>query len=166
MAKAKINWQAAHRRTEELRAKLHREVKPHDVVKDAENVNSPYHRHFEWDDSKAGPKFRLQQARQLLQNLKLIYHDEEGNKVSVRKYVRVLLSTPADHELKSGYAPRLKVLKTSHLREQVVEMAKQMLESFKRRFRMFAEIEATYAHIDAALALLSGVKQKKKGKAV
>lgn len=166
MAKPKINWQAAHRRTEELRSKLRREVRPHDVVKDAESASSPYHKFFEWDDKKAGPKFRLQQARALLQHLKVIYTDEEGNEVSVRKYVRVRLSTPAEHELRSGYTPRVKVLKTSYLREQVVEMAKTMLESFKRRFRMFTEIEATYPHIDAAIQILSGVKQRTKKKAL
>lgn len=165
MAKAKINWQAAHRRTEELRSKLHRDVRPQDIVKDATNPQSPYHEYFVWDDAKAGPKYRLQQARALLANLKIIYHDAEGNEVSVRKYVRVQLSTPADHELKSGYVPRLKVLKTPQLRLQVVAMAKTVLESFKTRFRMFTEIEMTYAHIDAAIQMLSGVKVKTKRKA-
>lgn len=166
MAKPKINWQAAHRRTEELRSKLRREVRPHDVVKDAENSTSPYHKFFEWDDKKAGPKFRLEQARELLQNLKVIYTDGEGNEVSVRKYIRVRLSTPAEHELRSGYTPRVKVLKTAYLRGQVVEMAKTMLESFKRRFRMFTEVEATYPHIDAALMMLSGTKQRRRKKAL
>lgn len=165
MAKAKINWQAAHRRTEELRSKLHRDVKPQDIVKDATNPQSPYHKFFEWDDTKAGPKFRLQQARQLLQHLRVIYHDAEGNAVSVRKYIRVQLSTPADHELKSGYVPRGKVLKTANLREQVVVMARQVLESFKVRFRQFSEIEAVYPHVDAAILMLSGVKSKVKKKA-
>lgn len=165
MAKPKVNWSACHRRTEELRSKLHRDVRPHDVVRDAENPNSAFHRYFEWDNSKAGPKFRLQQARSLLQHLRIIYHDEEGHEVSVRKYVRVMLSTPADHELRSGYVPRLRVLKTPQLRLQVVEMAKVALESFKRRFRMFTEIEATFAHIDAAILMLSGQKVKTKKRA-
>lgn len=165
MAKPKINWAAAHRRTEELSKKLRRDVRPQDIVKDAANPQSPYHSYFEWSDEKAGPKFRLQQARALLQNLKIIYHDEQGQECSVRKYVRVQLSTPADHELRSGYVPRVRVLKTPQLRLQVVEMAKVSLESFKRRFRMFTEIEATFAHIDAAILMLSGQKVKAKKKA-
>lgn len=165
MAKAKVNWVACHRRTEELKTKLHRDVKPQDIVKDAANPQSPYHKFFEWDDTKAGPKFRLQQARQLLQNLRVIYHDTEGNSVSVRKYIRCQLSTPADHELKSGYVPRGKVLRTANLREQVVVMARQVLESFKTRFRQFSEIELVYPHIDAAIQMLSGVKVRSKKKA-
>lgn len=165
MAKPKLNWTAAHRRTEELRSKLHREVKPQDIVKDATNPQSPYHGFFEWNDEKAGPKYRLQQARALLQNLKVLYHDAQGNEISVRKYIRVQLSTPADHELQSGYAPRVKVLKTAYLREQVVAMAKTMLESFKTRFRMFTEVEAVYPHIEAAILMLSGVKVRAKKKA-
>lgn len=165
MARAKVNWDGVHRRVEELKHKLHRAVKPHDIVKDAASPESVYHAYFEWDDKKAGPKFRLQQARHLLQHLRVIYHDAEGKRVSVRKYLRVRLSTPADHELKSGYVPRTQVLKTAHLREQVVETARQMLESFKIRFRMFTEIEAVYPHIDAAILMLSGQKSKKRRKA-
>lgn len=165
MGRARLNWDGVHRRVEELKHKLHRSVKPHDIVKDASSPDSVYHSYFEWDDKKAGPKFRLQQARHLLQHLRVIYHDAEGKRVSVRKYLRVRLSTPADHELKTGYVPRVQVLKSAHLRVQVVDMARQMLESFKTRFRQFAEIEATFPHVDAAIMMLSGVKVKAKRKA-
>ena len=32
-------------------------------IKDAKNINSPIHDCFEWDDTKAGHQWRLQQAR-------------------------------------------------------------------------------------------------------
>lgn len=165
MGRARVNWDGVHRRVEELKHKLHRAVKPHDIVKDAASPDSVYHSYFEWDDRKAGPKFRLQQARHLLQNLRVIYHDNEGKRISVRKYIRVRMETPADHELKSGYVPRQQVLKTAGLRVQVVDMARQVLESFKVRFRMFSEIEAVYPLIDNAILMLSGVKVKKKRRA-
>jgi hypothetical protein len=157
-----LNWDGVHRRVEELKHKLHRAVKPHDIVKDAASPESVYHNFFEWDDRKAGPKFRLQQARHLLQSLRVIYHDPEGKRVSVRKYIRVILSKPADTELRSGYVPRMEVIKTPRLKEQVVEMARQALESFKVRFRLFPEIEAVFPHVDAAILMLSGRKTKKK----
>lgn len=166
MAKPRINWQAAHFRTEELRKKLRREVTPRDVLRDARSTSSPYNKFFCWDDTKAAEAHRVNQARQLLQHLKLIYTDDEGNEVPVRRYVRVMLSTPADKELRSGYVPRQKVLKTDYLRIQVVESARQLLESFKSRFRMFREIEEVYPLIDQAIGILAKrVLRKRRSKA-
>jgi hypothetical protein len=46
---------------------------PQALIDEAASSNHPLHRHFEWDDSIAGPKYRLQQARQLLNKVKVSY---------------------------------------------------------------------------------------------
>ena len=165
MPRARVNWEACHRRMEELRKRLRRDITPRDVLKDAQSEASPFRSYFEWDNTKAAAKFHLQQARSLIQHLKVIYVDEGGHEVSVRKYLRVRLETPAETVLRSGYVPRERVLRTSHLKAQIVEQAKVMLQSFRRRFVNFTEIEATFPHIDAAISMLSGVKQKQLRKA-
>jgi hypothetical protein len=38
-------------------------ISPHDVLREAENLSSPLHDYFEWDDDEAAHKFRLLQAR-------------------------------------------------------------------------------------------------------
>lgn len=41
------------------------------VVEDARNEDSPLHAEFEWNDAKAAEKFRLEQARTLIQSFKV-----------------------------------------------------------------------------------------------
>lgn len=44
---------------------------PADVVEDARDPDSPLHSHFEWDDSEAATKYRLQQAGAIIRSVKL-----------------------------------------------------------------------------------------------
>lgn len=53
-------------RLDEITRKLKGELTPQAVIEDAKKVSSPLHKHFEWDDSIAGEKFRMYQARKLM----------------------------------------------------------------------------------------------------
>ncbi len=45
---------------------------PEILVTDARSPDSPLHRHFEWNDTKAAEQHRLQQAKVLLANLYIV----------------------------------------------------------------------------------------------
>lgn len=60
---------------------------PEGVVKAAARADSPLHSHFEWDDSKAGHAYRLQQARQLIRSVQVEITTEE-RVISTVHYVR------------------------------------------------------------------------------
>lgn len=53
-------------------------VTPFDIVTRASNEESPLHKYFEWDDSKAAHEYRFWQARQLISSVKVVI---EGRKV-------------------------------------------------------------------------------------
>lgn len=61
------------------------------VVEVASNPSHPLHDRFEWDDEKAGDKYRLHQARQLIRSVKIRVIDEEdpGKNYEVRAYQAV-----------------------------------------------------------------------------
>lgn len=48
---------------------------PQLVVRTARPKGSPLHRHFEWDDRKAGERFRLWQARQLVRSVEIVIEE-------------------------------------------------------------------------------------------
>ncbi len=61
------------------------------VVEVARDPDHPLHHRFEWDDEKAGDKYRLHQARQLIRSVRIrvIDEDDPGNNYEVRAYQAV-----------------------------------------------------------------------------
>ncbi len=158
--KPRIPWARYRDRVHELAKKLRREVTPKDVLHDAENPDSVMHGFFEWDNRRAAAAYRIQQARQLLGRLKVIYHDELGKEVRVREYIRLVHEAPSTHELRSGYFPRAKAMTNSGLEQQCVERSITELESWMNRWRGFKRIEAAYVGVQASLAQLRRLKQR------
>ena len=145
------NWKHFRERFLELRAKLKRVVRPHDVLQDARNPRSVFHSYIEWDDRKASEKYRLQQARELVSRLKMVYVNPAGHAINVREYVHLQVETP-DRRIVGGYIPRQQAVKTSHFRSQMIELAIRDQVAFKRRYACFPEIERHFAILDTFIA--------------
>lgn len=139
-----IDPQVAGEHLAELREQLSKdgmELTPAIVVEDARPEESPIHGAFEWDDSAAAEQFRLQQARNLTNSLRIevvttdrVEHvpafvnvvttkqDAQGNTVAQRHYedIHVVMNDPI-------------------LREQVLEQARREIASWRKRYRMLSE---------------------------
>lgn len=68
------------------------EVSPESILESARSPKSPLHQYFEWDDSLAAERYRLEQARQMIMRSKLIVQLVEARKkpptnVTVRKFL-------------------------------------------------------------------------------
>ena len=72
-------------------------LRPADVVEAARDPESPLHSHFEWDDTEAAEKWREEQARQLIRNVRI----EVGTSSPV--LVRAFVSLPVDRQNGAGY---------------------------------------------------------------
>ncbi len=62
----KVDRTEARARLEVLYKKNRRRLTARKVLEDARAASSPLHRFFDWDDSRAAEKYRLQQARELI----------------------------------------------------------------------------------------------------
>ena len=60
---------------------------PDNVLKDARKETSPLHGEFEWDDSIAGHKYRLEQARSLIAGHK-VYIERRSYTITAPAYIR------------------------------------------------------------------------------
>ncbi len=59
-------------------------ITPEVIVREASDKLSPLHSYFEWDDEKAGHRWRVQQARILLNNIQVkVVSDGEERRISV-----------------------------------------------------------------------------------
>lgn len=125
-----------------LRVQCNGELTPEDVVKDAENPNSPLHSFFEWKNSKAAHQYRLQQARGLIRTVVAVYVQDDKPAVRTRAYVHIPEgSTPhyrsADHAMSQ-----------KKTRDLVLDRALGELLAWKRRYRELKEFSNLFDEID------------------
>lgn len=94
-------------------------ITPEVIVREASDKSSPLHSYFEWDDEKAGHRWRVQQARILLNNIQVkVVSDGEERRISVFEvtstsegYKSIDTFTREDVEyVKSDIRTRLKAL--------------------------------------------------------
>lgn len=156
----RIAWLKVRDHTRLLAKKLRREVTPKDVERDGRHPDSPYYGLLERDPQRGLERYRLWQATQILGRLKVIYHDQLGNEIKVREYVRLVHEAPATHELRAGYFPRQKAMTNSVLEQQCVERAITELESWQTRWRGFRRIEASYSGVQMTLSQLRRLKAR------
>lgn len=78
--------------SEDLRSRLNQiraergKLTPAVVAEEAEPLDDPLHHHFDWDNDIAGPKWRLHQAHELIQSVKVVYRDKAGQPADVRAF--------------------------------------------------------------------------------
>lgn len=75
------------KRINELASKNDGRVTPDMVVADAKRVTSPLHSLFDWDDSEAAHKWRIEQARTIIRSVKVTV-TVDRKQVSTVAYVR------------------------------------------------------------------------------
>jgi hypothetical protein len=108
------------------------------VVDEARDPSHPLHSRFEWDDTIAGRQYRLQQARELIRSVRIVYKeaDETGPEQSVRAYVSL-----ADESDRS-YEPVDAVAQNPVQRQMALNAMQREWKALYRRYQEFEEFAA------------------------
>lgn len=117
---------------------------PEEVVKEAQHEDSPLHDHFDWNDDEAAYKWRLLQARQLI-NVVVEFIKPNGEPVETRVFV----SLKQDRE-EGGYRSIIAVLKNNDLRAQLVQDALDAMQYFKSKYKDLVELGEVFSAMSAA----------------
>lgn len=126
---------------------------PVDVVERAENKNSPLHNAFEWDNSVAGGKWRLHQARNLINTTVIVVETKDGEE-EIRAYARIT----ADHE--KGYRAIGDVMTDEILFEQYYGQIRVDLRRCVRRCQQFEKLRPYIVKLEEILKALESIKQE------
>lgn len=113
-------------------------VTPEQVLEKARDEKSELHKYFEWDDSIAAEKYRLYQARQLIQFLVIIPKTQETPAI---RYFQITSE-------ENKYMPTRKFLQNKDERATLLLRAKAELVSFRERYRTLSELENVFEEID------------------
>lgn len=119
------------------------------VLAEAEDPNSPLHALFEWNDSVAADRWRLQQARELIRSVKVVYR--EADDTNPAKSVR------AWHAIRD---------ESGHHFEPAEQVA---LDPFQRRLlladmeREWQQMKRRWADFDEFWRLIAAANEKRAG---
>lgn len=123
------------------------------IVMEAKKKNNPLHNFFEWDDDTAGEKWRLQQARVLINEVKIIIEDKE---YYAFENVRISIG---DVDGNREYVSRDEILTNEDLRQQIIEKALNYLKYWKQQYENYIEFKVV---VNAIKETESKIKSKKK----
>lgn len=124
---------------------------PAKVVEFATNPETALHSLFEWDDAKAGPKYREMQAQQYIRAVAVVVPDGSDEPRRVRAYV----SLRRDRE-EGGYRSVQAVLADPELRKEMVADAMRDYQAFRTKWKHVQELAQFFDAADhAAMRLAS-----------
>jgi len=109
-------------------------IRAQDIVDYARNPNTALHTQFEWDDSIAAEKFRIQQARQVLRVFVSVVKNDQPP-------IRTFVSLDSDRLNRGGgYRDVGDVLKTTNGRTQLIQQALREFTMWKNKFELLQEL--------------------------
>ena len=135
--------------------------------KSTENIlteikNHPTHciyKYIEWDDRKAGQKYRLSQVRNIVNHIE-VKVISIGNPVPIRAF----FSVKECEDTEPIFVDVETCFSDDYTRQQIVGRAKNELENWKDRYRIYTELKPIVKAISRFLEEDTKTKKKKKVK--
>ena len=111
------------------------ELSPKTLLDASRDENAPLHNAFEWDDTVAAEKWRLEQARVLIANVRIVYSDDtqERNDMKDRGFVPVTGQ-------KSVYVSMDTALHRDEYKKKLLENARRDSELYLAKYRRIEEL--------------------------
>lgn len=104
------------------------------VVQTARDPEHPLHERFEWDDSVAAEKWRLEQGHQLITTCRLTYRGSKGESKEVRSF-HAFRSPDGGYQ----YEPGEKVARDGMLSQLLKKEMERDWKTLKRRYEQWDE---------------------------
>ena len=131
------------------RNNVYKMLEPPEVVDYArENPDSELHKGFEWDDSKAAEQYRLQQARQIIYNIRITKVTEEREE-DIIKPIQVEIVPYTHLDGQPGYKHTVEVYKNEDDYNQLKQQAYNDLIYWSKKYSNIVEFEQIYKDIDS-----------------
>ena len=109
-------------------------ITPMEVLEKAKDETTELHKCFEWNDSIAAEKYRLEQAKNIIRML--VYEKETKEQEVVRYYAKT--------ETKHVYQPTKQFLVQEDEYQGLLRRALAELEAFKNKYHTLTELESIF----------------------
>ena len=121
----------------------HGRITPGNVLEESRPTGAVLHSLFEWNDSAAAEKFRLEQAREVIGNIAVVRMIEGRPTEPVRAFVNLV---PANRE--RGYSSIVKVLSNREYAHQLLETALAEFQALRNKYAILVELAELFDVID------------------
>ena len=108
-------------------------LSPRSLLDASRDENAPLHGCFTWDDTEAAEKWRLEEARLLIANIRIV----KSTDTEERERVRGFVSTPGRQ---SVYVSMNTALHREELRNYMLEQSRRDCEAFMAKYRTLTEL--------------------------
>ena len=121
------------------------------LLRKASKKSSSLYEFFDWDNSSAGEKWRLGQARSLINEIKIIIDDKE---IYAFESVNVIVKDAVDPSKKSSkfgvreYKPIIEIMNNEDYRMQLIHRALAEATYWKERHTELVELSPIFITID------------------
>ena len=116
------------------------EITPENVLDLARDENTELHKCFEFDDTIAGEKYRLIQARDIIRHFVIKYTNDGGEEQKIRTFQITTVT--------NRYEPTRVIMKNPNEYAALLSRAKEELRNIKRRYKTLTELEEVFEAID------------------
>lgn len=133
-------------------------VKPAQLVEAAQDINSPLHPAFEWDDEECGRLHRIEQARAIIRNIVVVHQTSDDDRPT---YIQAFLST----EVEGGgrqYVSTARICANEEMLQFVLTDALASLCAWRKRYEHIQELAPLIAAMEAETAELKSSAGGKK----
>jgi len=121
------------------------------VVRVARPESHWLHHEFEWDDSIAGPEWRLEQARRLIRRVRCTYVPQGSEEsVSVRMFYNI--RRPLSDPLRGSYEPITELVGNAQSWQTLEAQMERDFKAFQDRYRRVRGYAALIAQAAAEAA--------------
>lgn len=139
--------------------KNHKQLTAHAVVEEARKKQHPLHPCFEWNDSVAGEKYRLHQARNIINCVTLV-KTVADKKVEVKAFVNIQRNQQGNltHSFfskgESYYISVSDALKQSDTKKYTMELAVNELKIWLNKYKSLNELSEMMSAIEQGMKKL------------
>lgn len=117
---------------------------PEAVLNIAKDENSSLHNLFEWNDEIAAEKYRLSQARQIIQQIVVVNNHPNAEVREIRAFV-------TESKNNGHYQLITTVIEDPITYEVLLKRAKLELQAFKDKYKSIVEFKELFSEIDKVL---------------
>jgi len=160
LQKSKVEWRKGYRASGIDAAKAHAEVEkirkanggkltPEAVVAKAKSPRNVLHKAFEWNDTTAGPLYRLEQARGMIRSFQIVYIDN-GNRAPIRSY-EIKREKKKDGTSRKVYQTIEDILSDPQSRAELISRLLRELVQMQGKYRAVQELSAVWDAVDRVL---------------
>lgn len=126
------------------------------LLKQAKNKTSSLHDFFDWDNKTAGKQWRIQQARVLINEIKIIVDEK-----MYYAYENVRI-TSASGVASRVYKPKFEIISNEKLRLQLVKRALENIKYWQDQNSIYSELQPIFLSIERTRKKLETKWQKNK----